>query len=92
MESWSSHIALMDSPDNNVLGEFSKHVQDNCFFSYFYSNAYRTNPTIDSLLMNSPITPMSQSVAIGYSFSMSNVLPFKRQGYDTLYLSGYSST
>ena len=91
MESWSSHIALMDSPDNNVLGELSKHVQDDHFFPYFYSNAYGTNPTIDSLLMNSPITPMSQSAAIGYSFSMSNVLPFKRQGYDTLYLSGSSS-
>ncbi len=91
MESWSSHIALMDREDNNVLGAFSTHAKEDYFNPYFFSNAYSTNPTIDSLLLNSPITPMSQSQAVGHSFEMSNILPFKQQGYDTLFLSGSSS-
>ncbi|MBT8439538.1 MAG: sulfatase-like hydrolase/transferase [Gammaproteobacteria bacterium] len=91
MESWSSHIAMMDSVDNNVLGAFSKHAKEDYFYPYFFSNAYATNSTIDSLLMNSPITPLSQSRAVGHAFKMSNLRPFKQQGYDTLFLSGSSS-
>ena len=92
MESWSTHIALTNSLDNDVFGAFAKHAKDDYFFPYFFSNAYGTNPSIDSLLLNSPISPMSQSSAVGFSFSMSNVLPFKQQNYNTLYLSGSSST
>ena len=92
MESWSTHMAIMDAADNNVLGVFSKHAKEDHFFPYFFSNAYGTNPGIDSLLLNSPITPMSTASVGDFSFSMSNVLPFKQQGYDTLFLSGSSST
>lgn len=91
MESWSSHIALKDSAGNNVLGAFSKHAKEDYFYPYFFSNAYATNSTIDSLLLNSPVTPLSQSRAVGHAFKMSNMRPFKRQGYDTLFLSGSSS-
>lgn len=91
MESWSTHLAIMDTEDNNVLGDFAEHAKDDYFYPYFFSNAYGTNPAIDSLLMNSPITPLSQSTAANHSFSISNVLPFKSQGYDTLFLSGLSS-
>ena len=92
MESWSTHIALMDDKDNNVMGEFSKHAQNDYFFPYFFSNAYSTNPTIDSLLLNSPITPLPQSIAAKHSFSLSNIWLFKQHDYDTVFLSGSTSS
>ena len=92
MEGWSSHIALTDAPDNPVLGSFRKHAQQDYFLPYFFSNQNGTNPTIESILLNSPLTPLSQSSGYKTSFSMSNIRPFKEKGYDTLFLSGgYSS-
>jgi len=86
MEGWSSQIALTDS--EHTLGEFNQHRLDDYFFTHFFSNAYGTNPTIEALLLNSPITPLSQSSAYSTQFKMSNVLPFKRNNYHTVFLSG----
>ncbi len=91
MEGWSSHIALADNPQNQVLGEMAKHIADDYFFQRFFSDKYGTNPTIESLLLNTPIGPITQSAASKYSFSTSNLLPFKRQNYQTLFLSGGNS-
>lgn len=91
MEGWSSHIAQGQSPDNQVLGEFAKHAQQDYFFERFLSDEYGTNPTIEKLLLNAPIGPITQSIANTHSFSLSNVLPFKQQGYSTLFLSGGNS-
>jgi phosphoglycerol transferase MdoB-like AlkP superfamily enzyme len=92
MEGWSSQIALAQSEDNNVLGEFERHAQVDHFYPRFFANQYATNPSVEALLLSSPITPLSQSVANETHFSLSNVLPFKRQDYQTLFLSGgYSS-
>ena len=88
MEGWSAEIARRDGPDNRVLGRFRRHADEDHFFTRFFANTYGTNPTIESLLLNAPITPVSQSVARQTRFRLSNVLPFKRQGYDTLFLSG----
>lgn len=92
MEGWSSHIALQDAQDNQVLGEFSQHAKNDYFFTRFFSNKYGTNPTIESLLLNSPISPITQSSANQHRFSLSNVLPFKQSGYETLFLSGGNSS
>ena len=92
MEGWSSHIALMHSEGNNVLGEFSSHSESDHFFTSFFSNAYGTNPTIESLLLNSPIKGISQSKAMRTSFSLSAIKPFKKAGYDVTFMSGGSSS
>lgn len=91
MEGWSTEVILGQSEKNQVLGEFSKHIDSDHFFRNFFSNEYGTNPTIESLLLNSPITPLSQS-ATYTSFSTSNVLPFKKNGYRTLFISGGDAT
>ncbi|HHJ34341.1 MAG TPA: alkaline phosphatase family protein [Gammaproteobacteria bacterium] len=92
MEGWSSQIALAQSEDNNVLGEFAVHANEGHYYTNFFANKYATNPSIEALLLNSPITPLSQSVANETSFSLSNALPFRKKGYQTLFLSGgYSS-
>ncbi len=86
MEGWSSQIALTDS--EHTLGSFNQHRLDDYFFTNFFSNAYGTNPSIEALLLNSPITPLSQSSAYTTPFKMSNILPFKKNGYHSVFLSG----
>ncbi len=92
MESWSSHIFRFHSNDNNVLGEFAKHAREDYLFTQFLASTYATNPAIESILLNSPITPLSQSIAGKTHFKLSNILPFKKQGYQTLFLSGGNSS
>ena len=92
MEGWTSHIAMSDSASNPVLGAFKAHAQQDYFLPYFFSNQSGTNPTIENILMNSPITPLSQSSGYKTKFSMSNLLPFKRAGYQTTFLSGGASS
>jgi phosphoglycerol transferase MdoB-like AlkP superfamily enzyme len=91
MEGWSSHIAQQQSSDNQVLGEFAKHAEQDYFFKRFFSDEYGTNPTIEKLLLNAPMGPITQSIANTHSFSLSNIVPFKQQGYSTLFLSGGNS-
>ena len=91
MESWSSHIAIFDKKENNVLGEFAKHSKEDYFFLNFFSNAYGTNPTIEELLLNSPIKDLSQSKGKNTPFSLFSLLPYKSKGYKTTFLSGGSS-
>ncbi len=86
MEGWSTQIALTDSA--HTLNSFNQHRLDDYFFSHFFSNAYGTNPSIEALLLNSPITPLSQSTAYATSFRQSSILPFKRNNYRTVFLSG----
>ena len=91
MEGWSTEITLGHGPGNQVLGEFARHIGADHFYRLFFSNAYGTNPTVEALLMNSPLTPLSQSPARSCAFSLSNALPFKRAGYRTLFISGGDS-
>ena len=92
MEGWSSHIALKESNKNPVLGRFKRHAEEDYFLPNFFSNKYGTNPTIEQILLNSPITPLSQSKAYKTSFLLSNISPFKKNNYKTAFISGgYSS-
>ncbi len=92
MEGWSTHIGRKQSVENNVLGEFAKHAEQDHFYTQFFANHYATNPSIEALLLNTSITPLSQSVARKTHFKLSNVAPYKYSNYQTLFLSGgYSS-
>ena len=88
MEGWSSHIALSHSNDNNVLGEFNQHKSQDYFFNNFFSNSYGTNPTIERLILNSPISPLSLSKAKKTTIQTSNILTLKKSGYSTEFISG----
>jgi phosphoglycerol transferase MdoB-like AlkP superfamily enzyme len=92
MESWSSYITLFNSKENDVLGSFDKHMKDDYFFPRFFSNAYGTNPTIEALLLNSPVKDLSQSQAKDTKFSLFALDPFLQQGYRSVFLSGGSSS
>ena len=90
-EGWSTHIGLSNSKENNIYGEFARHAKEDYLYESFFSNAYGTSPTLNNLLLNSPISGLSQSKASKISFSTSSVLPFKENGYSITFLSGGSS-
>jgi phosphoglycerol transferase MdoB-like AlkP superfamily enzyme len=92
MESWSSYIALFNNKENNVLGNFAKHAQDDYIFYRFFSNGYGTNPTIEELLLNSPVKDLSQSKGKNTKFSLFTLNPFIQNGYKSIFLSGGSSS
>lgn len=88
MEGWSSHIALGQSADNNVLGEFNQHKNQDYFLTKFISNSYATNPSLGRILMNSPFGHISSSKGKNVPYRVSNILPFKEAGYYTQFISG----
>lgn len=88
MEGWSSHIAMGQSNDNNVLGEFNQHKNQDYFLTKFFSNSYATNPSLGRILMNSPFGHITSSKGKNTSYSVSNMLPFKDAGYYTQFISG----
>ena len=92
MESWSSYIALFNAKDNDVLGSFAKHAKQDYFFLKFFSNAYGTNPTIEALLLNSPVKDLSQSKGKDTKFSLFALKPYIEKGYKTFFISGGSSS
>jgi phosphoglycerol transferase MdoB-like AlkP superfamily enzyme len=91
-EGWSTQIALAHSEKNNILGAFAQHAKEDYLYKSFFSNAYGTSPTINNLLLNSPISGLSQSRASQVHFTTSSVLPFKENGYSINFLSGGSSS
>ena len=88
MEGWSSHIALGQSDNNNILGAFNKHKNEDFFTTKFVSNSYGTNPSIERILLNSPFGKVSTSKGRNISYSTSNIMPFKNAGYYLQFISG----
>jgi len=88
LEGWSSHIALKHSDTNNVLGEFNIHKNQDYFNPLHFSNENSTSSSLERLLINSPVGPLSISKAKNTSFSTSNPLVFKKYGYENIFISG----
>jgi len=88
MEGWSSHIAMGQSQNNNVLGEFNQHKNEDYFLTKFFSNSYATNPSLGRILMNSPFGHITSSKGKNIPYKVSNILPFKKAGYYTQFISG----
>jgi phosphoglycerol transferase MdoB-like AlkP superfamily enzyme len=90
MESFSSHIVESHSEKNNMLMGLEDWFPRGYYFDYSVSNRQGTNRSLESILLNSPISPLSKTSAAGHQFLSSNLLPLKQAGYQTSYLSGGS--
>ena len=89
MEGWGTHQLLYDSESNQMLGSMKQHVEEDYLFTGILANRYGTNPTVESILLNTYITPLSQSTVKDVAFSStSNVQVFKDAGYQTTFYSG----
>jgi phosphoglycerol transferase MdoB-like AlkP superfamily enzyme len=91
MESWGAHALNFDSPNNNLTGAMGKHLKGDFTFRNFFSAQNGTYPTLEALLFNSPLTPLTQGQYGLTSFSAAALRPFKEQGYRTVFVHGGSN-
>jgi phosphoglycerol transferase MdoB-like AlkP superfamily enzyme len=87
MESMGRHLLEYDDPrSNDLLGRLRRHFHEDFVFRNFVAGQNGTHRTFESLLMNSPVTPLTQG-RYGYAtFAGAAALPFKQAGYRTVFL------
>jgi phosphoglycerol transferase MdoB-like AlkP superfamily enzyme len=87
MESMGRHLLEYDDPKaNDLLGRLRRHFHEDFVFHNFVAGQNGTHRTFESLLMNSPVTPLTQG-RYGYTtFAGAAALPFKQAGYRTVFL------
>jgi phosphoglycerol transferase MdoB-like AlkP superfamily enzyme len=87
MESMGRHLLEHDDPQtNDLLGRLRRPHAEDYVFSNFVSGQNGTHRTFESLLMNSPVTPLTQG-RYGYeTFAGAAALPFQQAGYRTVFL------
>jgi len=91
MESWGAHALKFDSPTNNLSGAMGKHLRGDFSFRNFFPAQNGTHPTLEALLLNSPLTPLTQGQYGQISFPAAALRPFKEQGYRTVFIHGGSN-
>jgi len=88
MESMSNYYLDFHSESFNLLGNLEKSLPYCQLYRNFLSCHNGTIHTLEGLLINTPLTPMSQSQYFDESFSTSCALPFYKQGYHTAFVTG----
>lgn len=86
MEAFGQHIMTFHQPGNDVLGRFARHANQDFLFHNFVSINHGTHPTLEGLLFNTPITPLTSAGHGFYALASSAVLPYRRAGYRTVFL------
>ncbi len=90
MESWGEYFWHFHSARNNLLGEFEKHTKNGYVFRNFVSATLGTFPTLEFLLFNSPLTPLTQGSHGLCSQPLATTRVFKEAGYRTVFVYGGS--
>ncbi|MDR0658219.1 MAG: sulfatase-like hydrolase/transferase [Mediterranea sp.] len=87
MESLSEHfIRLHHKETFNLLGALEDVLPHCVHFTHFLSATDATIHTLEALLLNSPMTPISQSVYMDKTLDTSAAKPFKDKGYHTAFI------
>ncbi|MGH8053271.1 MAG: LTA synthase family protein [Stenotrophomonas sp.] len=91
MESFGQDLLYTDGPGNDVLGRLRGELAHGYQFENFISGQNGTHPTLEYLLLGTPITPLANGRNARLAFDTSAALPFKRAGYRTAFLYGGGS-
>ncbi|MFG6157273.1 LTA synthase family protein [Halomonas sp. 1390] len=92
MESWGRRPLDFDAPErNDLLGRLRPWLKEKAdYFPRALSAEHGTHPSLEGLLLDTPISPLTQS-RYGYrTFSTSAALPYRRAGYRTVFLTAGS--
>ena len=81
-----------NSKTNNTLGQLANTLTDGIVFHKGISVANGTFASLEGLLFDSPLTPITQSRYGHQSFNFSEVLAFKKAGYKTILLTAGPET
>jgi phosphoglycerol transferase MdoB-like AlkP superfamily enzyme len=90
MESWGAHPLAFDTAENDLTGAMAEHLMSDFLFNNFFPAQLGTHSTLEALLLNSPLTPLTQGDQGLRSYPASAVKPFKMKGYRTIFLYGGS--
>lgn len=88
MESMSSYYFKLHSKKFNLLGKLEDEIKKCIVYKNFVSCKNYTIFSMDGLIINSQLTPFSQSKFLNTKFSTSSILPFQKYGYKTVFLTG----
>lgn len=88
MEAWGRHLMLFDDPlQNDLLGALRPWVAGKAdYFPQALSVQNGTHPSLEGILFDTPITPLTQGKYGFVGFDTSRALPYKKAGYKTVFL------
>lgn len=88
MESWAGYYFNLHSSRTDLLGKLESELPYCYLFRNFTSCANGTIHTLEGLMVNSPLTPLSQSVYMNRSLPSSVARVFHEKGYKTSFITG----
>lgn len=88
MESWAGYYFDLHSKELNLMGALETELPYCYLFRNFTSCANGTVHTLEGLMVNSPLTPLSQSIYMGKPLSSSVAKVFEKKGYKTSFVTG----
>ena len=89
MESMGTIILDEDSDQtNNLLGELRPHFKDDFLFKRFYAETSATIDTLMEILVHSNVPTISHSVATKTTIEENAMRPYKKAGYETIFVYG----
>ncbi len=86
MESMGRSEFEADSPTNDMLGRLRPELKDAYVFKNGICSGSGTFPSLEGILFDTPLTPLTQSRYGVKSFPFSQAWDFKKAGYKTVYL------
>jgi phosphoglycerol transferase MdoB-like AlkP superfamily enzyme len=88
MESMSSFYFDLNCKRLNTQGSLEEQLKKCIVFQNFFPCRNLTIYTLDGMLLNSPKSPLSQSVFMSMSFPTSALAPYGQNNYNTTFISG----
>ncbi len=88
MESWGSHLLAYDEPERtDLLGRLRPWLNEKgAHFSHGLASQNGTYSSLEALLLDTPLSPLMQSNHGYKAYNTSRILPYKKQGYKTIFL------
>lgn len=88
MESWAGYYFDLHSKELNLMGALGTELPYCYLFRDFTSCANGTVHTLEGLMVNSPLTPLSQSIYMNQPLPSSVAKVFEEKGYKTSFITG----
>lgn len=88
MESMSNYYLNFHSEKTNLLGALENELKDCYLFRNFLSSYNGTIFSLESIMVNSPQGPLSQSKYQTVTLESSSAKPFIEKGYQTTFITG----
>ncbi|MGN7069804.1 LTA synthase family protein [Neisseria sp. P0001.S004] len=86
MESMSTHLLSLNTPERDLLGELDKHWKEDWVYSRFISEGDGTSDSLHRFFIRSPRLNLSQSAAKNKTFPGNMFKPYLDAGYRIVYI------